>query len=190
MSSGIRLFKTRATNNSCKNILLSLTLICVCTSPCRAGMGLRTGEEEGLWDEDGYGVVLATIRNIHKNPDAAGYYQFLATLEPRASLCGEIDPSLYPSVAVGFNYDGTGTSVKEMPAEGATVMTVVIRGEKGLGIVSDYCTFMPGSSSLVAVSGLDDPKVKETLKQLQSARKAAAAKAAAATQPAAPASAP
>ncbi len=37
-------------------------------------------------------------------------------------------------------------------------------------IVSDICTFMPGQSALVVISGLEDPKVAATLKKIQGAR--------------------
>jgi hypothetical protein len=149
-----------------------------------------TGVEEGRWDQDGYSVIVATIRNVHRDP-AIKYPDWFATLEPTATLCGNFDASLCPSMKVSFNCDGGMTSsIAAVPAEGAAVMVVLERGENAVDITSAYCMFMPGNSSLVAVNGLDDPKVKETLTRLQAARKAGAAKAAAATQPAAPASAP
>jgi hypothetical protein len=150
-----------------------------------AGFGTQTGEEPGLWDQGGYAVVVATIHDIKMITGnvADGYH---ATLELRASLCGNLDPSQQPTLKVGFECQTLTTSIRQLPADGATVIAVVMGEDGRAGILSDYCDFMPGRSSLVTVSGLNDPIVLETLKRLQAARKARAAKAAAATQPSAP----
>jgi hypothetical protein len=170
-------------------MLFLLLLLGGSPASSRAGIGFFTGGERGLWDQDRYSVVVGKISDIRLAPGVkfGGYF---ATLRPTASLCGNLDPSLYPSLTVGFESGVQETSIQQTPTDGATVIAVVVQEENRAGIISDYCKFMPGASSLVIIRGLDDPKVAETLKRLQAARKAGVAKAAAATQPSAPASAP
>jgi hypothetical protein len=112
--------------------------------------------------------VVGIFHNIHKS--TAPTDKFLATLEPRALLCGTLDPSLNAAVTVAF-LPGLGSSYQKAPRDGATVIAVVARDETGVGIVSDFCDFMPGQSSLVEIDGLGDPRVFQTLQRLQKARR-------------------
>ena len=176
-------------NDCCMPALAFLAAFCFFCVPILAGWGNFTGDEEGLWDQDGCSVVVGKIRNMH-NGSAKGPAFYTATLQPEALLCGCLDPSLHPSLPVAFMAQALNTSIDQVPADGSTVLAVVSMRDGRVGIVSDSCRFMPGDSSLVSVTGLDDPKVAETLKRLQAARKAGDAKRAAATQSSAPATAP
>jgi hypothetical protein len=157
-------------------IIAVIVLLLALANVATAGLGTTTGKEPGRWTDDQYNVVVGVITNVQR-VRGEGYQPYQATISPRATLGGTLDPSLHSSLPVRFYVSELTSSINRPPPEGATVMAVVqflpkeAPGQQDAGfIVSDLCTFMPDRSALVVIKGLDDPRVAETLKKLQDAR--------------------
>jgi hypothetical protein len=157
----------------------TIAVCCYCVflvSRADAGLGTITGREIKGWREGYYNVVIARIYDVKKDggihPDL-----YLASIKPQATLAGTFDSSLYPVLPVQFYVADTHSSIKKIPAEGALVIVVLKflppddQDEHAAGFIfSDTCTFMPDQAAIVAIRGLDDPRVSETLNKLQEAR--------------------
>jgi len=165
---------------------LALSLVLAATS--FAGEGFSTGSERGLWDSDGNSVVVGTIKDV-KPILVKGLADHSAILCPLATSCGKFDPSLNSEIPIKF-YIGDTSSIRQIPPNGATVIAVVVQEEGRTNVDSNLFAFMPDESGLVAVSGLGDPKVKETLSKLQAARRVAATQSADGTHAAPPSTTP
>ena len=156
--------------------LLRCTLIaCLVAGQSLGALPTTTGREPGLWTDGNYCVVVGTIHEIRRN---TADNRVQASLVPKATLAGSFDPSLHPQVRVDFR-TGTTSSIRHVPAKGATVLAVIRWGmaveegshtRKANWIVSDLCTFMPDRSALVVITGLDDPRVAQTLERIREAR--------------------
>jgi hypothetical protein len=140
------------------------------------GQVTTTGKEQELWNQGGYSVLVATIRDIRLfGGDETDLYQ--ANLLPLATLAGKFDASLNPRLPVRFYALSSDTSIKQVPPDGVTVLAVIqvqVRQgdevEESNWIVSDICSFMPDYSALVTLRDARDPLVRETLSRLQEAR--------------------
>ncbi len=130
------------------------------------GTETLSGSELGLWTHNQYAVVVGKILQYHHRPDDG---VLMATLQPSATLCGQFDPSLHPSIDMQI-MPGVPSSYQQAPLADATVLAVIMHNDYGYGIISDFCNFMPGQNAIVTIHGLDDPQVSETLKRLQDAR--------------------
>src|SRR5437016_5024944 len=107
--------------------LRTIVAICAMTmlvSPAIGGHGTTTGKEPGRFTTDGYKVIVAVIREVHR-AEGEGFQPYRATLEPRATLAGAFDPSLHPYLGVRFYAGGYGTSIEQAPPNGATVLAVI-----------------------------------------------------------------
>jgi hypothetical protein len=159
-----------------KNVILAgLWFAAMAAGSARGGLGTTTGKEPSRFTKDGYSVIVGIIRDIKEIKGSPSRYQ--ATLVPEAMLAGNFDPSLHPTLLVSFDVGLGGSSIREPPADGATVLTVVVvnmlNGDDTVPsnfIIDDIFTFMPDQSGLVPIKGLDDPRVAETLKKIQDAR--------------------
>jgi hypothetical protein len=150
-------------------------LVVLCTLPVRGGVGTTTGREWGRWTEDQYSVIVAKIREVARTGEDPCMYR--AVFEPLATLAGRFDPSAQSAWEVRF-YAGADTSNRKPPQSGATVIAVIqpVPLDDGrnhpqrLFVVSDYCGFIPGESSILEVDGLADPRIAEVVKKIREAR--------------------
>lgn len=160
-------------------VLIGLILSLVAAASTFAGTEVVSGAEPGLWTADRFNLVIGVVRDVKKfkDPQSPSDDRYSATLTLKASLAGQLDPSLVATLDVMFYAEHYGSSIKTVPTEGTVVMALVrLRpsttedaGPKDL-ISSAFASFMPGESSLVAIKGLDDPRVDETLKKVRNAR--------------------
>ncbi len=143
-----------------------MLLVIWLTCECRGGLGFKTGKEWQMWTVDRYSVIIAHVSSVSELQEGDnGTHR--ATLEPLALLAGSLDPSKHSALNVTFSANGMSSSIKSPPKQGAIVLAV-IQGDNF--VISDVCTFMPGQSALVELTGLGDRRVVETLKKIQDAR--------------------
>src|SRR5688572_8389302 len=160
-------------------LISSALFIAVLPAMCHVAMGAigkTTGREWGRWTEDKYSVIVAHVHEV-KPPEGEGYLPHAATLKPRATLAGTLDPSVHVFLPVRFFASSMTSSISEPPRENDLILAVVRVGvpqgeeqEISNWIVSNICTFMPNASAIAKVKGMDDPLVLETLEKLQAAR--------------------
>ena len=162
-----------------KNFLLWIAWLAPAVIPtiAFAGIGMITGNERGVWtDIDGrYAVVLGKLTDVEKG---RGPNEWAARFSPLMTLAGVFDPTERTGIPVSFYVEMRTSSVRELPPkghEGSLVIAVLGIHDKEQGntktfIVSDICTFMPDGSSLVVITGLDDPELVETIKKVQDGR--------------------
>ena len=130
---------------------------------------------------DGLALVLAEVRAI--TPSAKRPHLYHLDVHPIASVCGSFDPSRHRAMEVAILYaegtwvggGGGGGGVimvaTHLPEPGDLVLCVIAATGDGQWYVwNEPCLFMPGSSSIIKVSGLDDPALREVLERLRAAR--------------------
>lgn len=157
-----------------------LTILFVCVGHAGAALTALNGKESEGWDDGSYSIVVAKIRKI-KQSDKYGNYT--AVIEPMATLAGILDPSVHPVLPVRFGVDlptaqSSSSYIRRVPPDGATVLAVVscftaesvAKAKREYWIAGSICTFMPEQSGMIAIRGLDDPKVILTLQRIQLAR--------------------
>ena len=93
------------------------------------------------------------------------------TLEPIATIAGELDASVTASFEAHVWVDQFTSSIVELPPVGTLVLLVFI-GQPGVGpremcVECSVCNFMPDQSGLVPLTGLADPKIMDTLRKIQ-----------------------
>ena len=127
-------------------------------------------------------LVLAEVHNIA--PSAAEAHLYYLDIDPLASVCGSLDPSrhgrmrrvrLWYAEGTWVGGGGAGGGVimpaTHLPKPGDVVLCVINATGDGRWYVSNEpCLFMPGSSSIIKVSGLADPALREVLARLREAR--------------------
>jgi hypothetical protein len=160
-------------------VLIGLLYSLVTAASALAGTEVVSGAEPGFWTLDRFNLVIGVIRDVKKfkDPQSPSNDRYSATLTLKASLAGQLDPSLIATLDVMFYAEHYGSSIKTVPTEGMVVMALVrLRpsatkdaGPKDM-ISSAFASFMPGECSLVEIKSLDDPRVDETLKKIQNAR--------------------
>lgn len=155
---------------------IAVYLSLVFVAPSMAGHVTTTGKEWGLWTEDRYSVIVASIHDITRTDDPEPN-DHRATLRPLATIAGTLDPRTHPLLPVRLYAVADDSSIKRLPPDGATVLAVV-RADMQQGhdqepsnwVVSDTCTFMPEMAAMVTLRDARDPYVRETLKRIQEAR--------------------
>ena len=144
---------------------------------CVAGVGSFDGAADENWgDKPGtHSLIVAEVLRVEPGGLAAGEHR--ATFRPIATLSGGFDSGRQVTVDLRMSTSqapGT-TSIKQAPAKGALVMAVLFHtgDERSWVVSSGGATFMPTRASAVEViTGLDDPKVRETVRRVQEARSA------------------
>jgi hypothetical protein len=157
-------------------LILSLIAVAVFVGPALGARGRISGSEWALWTEGGHSVIVASVHDVER-VQGEGFQPYHATLKPRATLAGALDPSVNVALPVNFYVSSMTSSISVPPRENDLILAVVrIRHGEQEGvaqanwIVSETCTFMPNGSSVACIRGLDDPLVLETLKKVQAAR--------------------
>jgi hypothetical protein len=157
-------------------LILWFIAAAVFVGPALGARGRISGSEWALWTEGGYSVIVASVHDVER-VQGEGFQPYRATLKPRATLAGVLDPSVNAALPVNFYVSSMTSSISVPPQENDLILAVVrIRHAEQEGapqtnwIVSETCTFMPNGSSVARIRGLDDPLVLETLKKVQAAR--------------------
>jgi hypothetical protein len=133
-----------------------------------AGNAPVDGTEHWLWTDDQYSVIVARVVDIKPTNHREDPATYTATLEPIATLAGQLDPSIHRELhAVLHAGVAAVLTIHAPPSKGAIVLAVMIGEDK---ILSDAATFMPSRIPLVEIDGLDDKRVLETLHRIQEAR--------------------
>ena len=145
-----------------------------------AGWGKLVGDERELWTDGHFNVVLGNITQIKHNVTDSSRYD--AKFKPSVTIAGRFDCSnvLEFSVTFFITPPGSGwvtSAITDIPSDGAMVMVVMEFTPRGKGVPNDsgsiasqICEFMPHSSALVVVSGIEDPEIANTLLQIRRAR--------------------
>jgi len=168
------------------------------TAPCRSHYAhqafhsaflcrpLREASSWRAWDDNrcgtasvdrlSYSVIVAEIRDVRKIP-GDGDRPYAATLVPAATIAGDFDASLHPTLSVRFYVSALTSSINRPPQNGTLVLASVIIGRRHADekepsdwIDSDLVAFMPGQSGLVALECFADPKVAQTLEKIRAVR--------------------
>jgi hypothetical protein len=150
--------------------ILASVVGCFCLTPLLAQMTF-SGKEAEVWAQYELSVVVARVDRVA----AGARYEtgtHLITMTPLATLAGLFDPSLYPEVAVATWIGEMGTSIHRAPAPGVVVIAVIGKNEGNRVVLAENFSFMPDSCPLVVVTGLDDPRIIETLRKIRLARAA------------------
>jgi hypothetical protein len=153
------------------------SIILLATHGALGGIGTISGRESDLWTDYHCSVVLARVGDIVELKHELDNGTHRAKLQPLATLAGILDPGASPTLDVRF-YSGTNTSsIGRAPAKGDLVIAVVVIGRRhgeekqpSDWVTSDLCTFMPDDSALVAVDGLGDPRILQTIDRIRDAR--------------------
>lgn len=132
-----------------------------------AALPSLSDDTEENWGPGKFSVIAAKVRDAERLPD----YSWKAVLIPRATITGTFDPGLHSELPVTFNAESTGTtSIRRAPKAGDTVIAVIYSSGNAWSVTIHLCSFMPDGSSMMIVDGLDDPRVAQTLKNIQTSR--------------------
>ena len=150
--------------------------VVLCARQAAGGLGTTTGAEPRLWTDYHYSVIVAEIRDVRKIP-GDGDRPYAATLVPAATIAGDFDASLHPTLSVRFYVSALTSSINRPPQNGTLVLASVVIGRRHADekepsdwIDSDLVAFMPGQSGLVALECFADPKVAQTLEKIRAVR--------------------
>lgn len=162
-----------------RNLMIVLSsLLIFAFSTARGALVTFSGEQSGSWDSGELSVIVGTIHDVKPGPRG---YDRTASVHPKATIAGLFDPSQHSTLQVSFGVQppsagGTISCIREEPSDGATVLIVLLRVRAGENskeryiIVSGICSFMPEQCGMLIVTGADDPKVAEVLKNIRKAR--------------------
>lgn len=160
-------------------------IISLCSGVALAGTGRIDADDVRRFSrEDDCSVIVARIERVwvEKSKDDNRPKDH-SILTPIATLAGTFDATSVETLEVEF-YSGAPTTSIDGPPKAASLVMAVVRVQTLVHddpiprnlIVSENCMFMPGSSSLVAIKGLDDPLVIQTIERIRKRRAAARAK--------------
>jgi len=144
---------------------LGVLLAPVCVE---GGTGSLHGNEPRAWDEGGYFLIVAQVKEVAAVSGDKSRGNYKATLIPYATLAGVFDPGEDSSLEVTFTCGvPRPISIKAVPKKGAIVLAVL--GGKDW-VTDDDCSFMPDRSALVTIDGMADKRVIETIRKLRLGR--------------------
>jgi hypothetical protein len=162
--------------------MLFAAFLCLLSNRAFGAILRIEASDEGVLSEDRRSVIIARVEGVWEekssDPDDDPI-QERAILTPLATIAGNFDPSLHPSVTVSLSSRGfpVTTSIKSGPRPGAIVLAVLRfqvlvhdDPKPRNAIESNNCMFMPERSGMVTIKGLDDPVVQQTLTRIQEGR--------------------
>jgi hypothetical protein len=159
-------------------------IVCLIAAAAYAGVSTYTGTDWTPSQTGRFCIIAARVERVTVG-DMGNDKPHVILLRPFATLAGNFDPSLHPTLEVDC-YTAPNSSIRKLPGQDSTVLAAVALSDPTDPadkhyVVSAWCTFMPEQSALVEINGLDDPLYASTLEKLQKERAIAISRAA--TQP-------
>jgi hypothetical protein len=138
-------------------------VLLACAEPSNGG--LETSSADAIIGGD-YSIIIARVKDVHKEVGDKPDSTHTLTIEPLATIAGLFDPSKYATIKVAL-WAATESSVDAAPDRGSLILAVIhpyeVRGERRICITASMCTFMPGGSACVTVTGMNDKRILQTL---------------------------
>ena len=148
---------------------LFVTLACASIN-ADGGAITKSGREEDSWTKGRLFVIIASVATVVRSAGESEDETHRITLVPHATLAGSFDVSLHPQIVAPTVAGIYGTSIKEPPPTGSLAIVVLCPHDGELWVDSASIAFVPGGSALTVVDGWNDPRIAETLKNIQAAR--------------------